>query len=96
MESDYINFCVSPWYSIRETYKYDLDAGEFRILRKPGKIIILIRAKDYQPTKGKDNGRRPRMSDAKLFGRDILPKQEAEVVAYLQRKKYKPERNRII
>lgn len=96
MESDYINFYASPWYSIRETYNYDLDPGEFRIYRKPEKITILIRAKDYQPTKGKDNSRRPRKADAKLFVRDILPNEEADVVAYLKRKKYRPEKDRII
>ena len=96
MRADYINFNASPWCMV--AWAYDLSAGYFRILRKnngDGKSI-LVRASEWIPTRGKDNGRKSRKSDGKLFVRSLPLGRENLIIDKLCKSGYKPERELII
>ena len=96
MRTDYINFNESPWCMV--AWAYDLDAGYFRILRKDGdeKKSILVRASEWIPTRGKDNGRKSRKSDGRFFVRSLPLGKENFIIDKLCRSGYKPERGLII
>lgn len=69
----------------------DLKPGSFMLVteRETSKKFILLRAKEYEPTRGKDNSRQPRLSDGKLFMRGIRPGKEKQTIGYLRDKGYK-------
>lgn len=96
MREDYINFNVSPWIMV--TWADDLDAGYFRILHKNNseEKSILVRASEWTPTKCKDNGRRSRKSDGKLFLRSLPLTKEKLIIDRLCKSGYKPEKELII
>lgn len=96
MRADYVNFSESPWHMV--AWAYDLDAGYFRILRKQGskEMFILVRASKWIPTKGKDNGRKSRKADGRLFLRSLPLGKENLIVDNLCKRGYKPERELII